>query len=428
MMSDNNSNPPKGRPKRLITRKQFLTGAVGGLASAAVLRHIPVARAQDSSPIKLGFLLDLTGLWAESGIPTGNAAQLAISEINAAGGVLGRELESVVVDAQSETERYVSMTRIMIGRDRVNAIFGGGGSQNREAMRPIAHQAQIPYFYPTCYEGGVADSWTFCTGVVPEQGFATLVPSMIEKYGPRVYDLAADYVWGQLSSLWLGKYVEEAQGEIVGTEAVPLNVSDFSATLGRIQQANPDWIYVSLTGREQAAFFSQRVAQGVGIPISDFVITLAQSGNHRRMNPPVLSGLHETFSYVEELEGEANADFVSRYRAMFPDEVFITQPAQNTYNAIRLYAMAAELAGTIEPIEVVKALESGLELDAPEGRIRLDPATHHVSHTVHLAQATEDHSLEFLRSWENIEPFWLREMGVDLTTTPDNRQYSPLDT
>lgn len=427
-MSDNNSNPPKGRPKRLITRKQFLTGAVGGLASAAVLRHIPVARAQDSSPIKLGFLLDLTGMWAESGIPTGNAAQLAISEINAAGGVLGRELESVVVDAQSETERYVSMTRIMIGRDRVNAIFGGGGSQNREAMRPIAHQAQIPYFYPTCYEGGVADSWTFCTGVVPEQGFATLVPSMIEKYGPRVYDLAADYVWGQLSSLWLGKYVEEAQGEIVGTEAVPLNVSDFSATLGRIQQANPDWIYVSLTGREQAAFFSQRVAQGVDIPISDFVITLAQSGNHRRMNPPVLSGLHETFSYVEELEGEANADFVSRYRAMFPDEVFITQPAQNTYNAIRLYAMAAELAGTIEPIEVVKALESGLELDAPEGRIRLDPATHHVSHTVHLAQATEDHSLEFLQSWENIEPFWLREMGVDLTTTPDNRQYSPLDT
>lgn len=250
---------------------------------------------------------------------------------------------------------------------------------------------------------------------------------MIDTYGPRVYDLAADYVWGQLSTLWLQKYVEEAGGEVVETEAVPLNVSDFSSSLSRIQQARPDWIYSSLTGREQAAFFTQRVAQGVEIPMSDFVITLAQSGNHRRMEPPVLSGLHETFSYVEELDTPASQGFVERFRASYPNEIFISQPAQNVYLTIQMYAQAVELAGTPEPIEVVKALETGISVEAPEGTVTMDPATHHVSHTIHLARANEDHSLDFLNTWENIEPFWLREIGVDLTTTPDNRQYSPLD-
>lgn len=412
---------------RLLTRKQFLHTAAAGIASAAVLRHTRVARAQDSSPIRLGFLFDQTGLWAESGIPAANAAQLAVDEINAAGGVLGRELEAVIIDAQSETDRYVSMSRLLVGRDQVQALFSSTGSQNREAMRPIAREAEIPYFYCTCYEGGVADNWTFCTGVVPEQGFATLIPYMIDTYGPRVYDLAADYVWGQLSTLWLQKYVEEAGGEVVETEAVPLNVSDFSSSLSRIQQARPDWIYSSLTGREQAAFFTQRVAQGVEIPMSDFVITLAQSGNHRRMEPPVLSGLHETFSYVEELDTPASQGFVERFRASYPNEIFISQPAQNVYLTIQMYAQAVELAGTPEPIEVVKALETGISVEAPEGTVTMDPATHHVSHTIHLARANEDHSLDFLNTWENIEPFWLREIGVDLTTTPDNRQYSPLD-
>jgi urea transport system substrate-binding protein len=415
--------------KAPITRKDFLRNAAwvsGALAMPGIISGPRWARA-DTSPVKLGFLFDLTGLWGEFGTPAAHAAQVACNEINGAGGVLGRELQPVIVDAQSETERYVSLTRIMIGQDKVNALFSSTGSQNREAMRPIAHAAEIPYFYTTCYEGGVADSWTFCTGVVPEQGFATLIPYMIETYGPRVYDLAADYVWGQLSTLWLQKFVEEKGGEVVGTEAIPLNVSDFSSSLTRIQQAQPDWIYSSLTGREQAAFFNQRVAQGVTIPMSDFVITLAQAGNHRRMEKPVLAGLHETFSYVEELPGEANAAFVQRFRKEWPDEVFISQPAHNTYFTIHLYAQAVALAGTIEPIEVVKALETGLSFAAPEGEVRIDPATHHVSHTVHLCRVTDEHQLDFLNTWENIQPNWLSSIGVDLTKEADNRQYSPLD-
>lgn len=415
----------------VMTRKSFLRGAsamaVGALAAPAILSLTRPVVAQDSSPIKLGILFDQTGGFGEYGTPAVHAAELAIEEINAAGGVNGRELQAVIVDTQSDTSRYVSLARIMIGQDKVDALFGAIGSQDREAIRPIANAARIPYFYPTCYEGGVADNWTFCTGVIPEQGFATLIPHMIELYGPKVYDIAADYVWGQLSSLWLNRYVKEANGEVVGTEAVPLNVSDFNSSLGRIQQSGCDWIYSSMTGREQSAFFNQRAAQNINIPLSDFVITLAQAGNHRRMTPPVLAGLHETFSYVEELPGSANAAFVKRFRAKFPDEVFISQPAQNTYNAVNLYAMGATIAGTVEPLEVVKALESGISFDAPEGRITLDGMTHHVTHSVHLGRAKDDHSIEIIKSWDNIEPFWLRDIGVDLTKQTLSRQYSPLD-
>ena len=294
-------------------------------------------------------------------------------------------------------------------------------------MRPITRAAKIPYFYTTCYEGGVADNWTFCTGVVPEQGFATLIPYMMEKYGPRVYDLAADYVWGQLSSLWLKKFVEENGGKIVGTEAIPLNVSEFSSSLTRIQEAKPDWLYSSLTGKEQAAFFNQRAAQKMTIPMSDFVINLGQAGNHRRMQKGILSGLHETFSYVEELPGDANAAFVKKFRAKFPDEVFISQPAQNTYFTIHLYALAVKLAGKTNSMEVIKALETGLSFDAPEGTVKLDPPTHHVSHTIHLASVGDNNQLDFLKTWENIPPNFLSSVGVDLTKGEYNKQYSPLD-
>ena len=390
------------------------------------MRNVSFARA-DSSPIKLGFIFDLTGLWGDFGSPAAHAVQVAIDEINTSGGVLGRPLEAVVVDAQSETDRYVSLTRVMIGQEQPAAIFSSTGSQNREAMRPITRAAKIPYFYTTCYEGGVADNWTFCTGVVPEQGFATLIPYMIDKYGPRVYDLAADYVWGQLSSLWLKKFVEEKGGKIVGTEAIPLNVSDFTASLTRIQQAKPDWLYSSLTGKEQAAFFTQRAAQRMTIPMSDFVINLGQAGNHRRMQKPILSGLHETFSYVEELPGDANAAFVKKFHDKFPNEVFISQPAQNTYFTIHLYAQAVNLAGKTDGKEVIKALETGLAFDAPEGNVKVDPPTHHVSHTVHLASVDNDHKLQFLKTWENIPPSFLSSIGVDLTKKEDNKQYSPLD-
>lgn len=426
----NNSDKPQGSLPR-ITRKQFLRGAgaftAGALAAPALLSTVRPLIAQDSSPIKLGVMFDQTGGFGEYGTPAVHAAQLAIKEINEAGGINGREIEPVIVDTQSDTSRYVSLARILIGQDEVNAVVGAIGSQDREAIRPIMNSAQVPYFYPTSYEGGVADNWTFCTGVVPEQGFATLIPYMIEHYGPRVYDIAADYVWGQLSSLWVKRYVGEAGGEIVGTEAVPLNVSDFNSSLQRIQQSGADWIYSSMTGKEQSAFFNQRSAQNVDIPLSDFVITLAQAGNHRRMNAPVLAGLHETFSYVEELPGDANATFVRNFREMFPDEVFINQPAQNTYNSVHLYAKAANLAGNVEPVEVVKALESGISFDAPEGKITIDGMSHHVTHTVHLGKVAEDHGVEIVNTWENIEPFWLRDIGVDLTTQTQSRQYSPLD-
>jgi len=415
-------------PGTAISRKDFLrgAGAVGAVASAGILSRVPFARAQ-SDPIKLGFIFDLTGLWGDFGSPAAHAVQVAVDEINAGGGVLGRELQPVIADAQSETDRYVSLTRVMIGQDKPMAMFSSTGSQNREAMRPITRAAWIPYFYTTCYEGGVADNWTFCTGVVPEQGFATLIPYMIEKYGPRVYDLAADYVWGQLSTLWLKKFVEEAGGEGVGTEAIPLNVSDFSSSLARIQEAKPDWLYSSLTGKEQAAFFSQRAAQSVTIPMSDFVINLGQAGNHRRMQKSILSGLHETFSYVEELPGNANAAFVKKFREKYPEEVFVSQPAQNTYFTVHLYAKAVELAGTTDSREVIKALETGLSFDAPEGVVKVDGPTHHVSHTVHLASVDNNNNLNFLKTWENIPPNFLSSIGVDLTKKEDNKQYSPLD-
>ncbi len=436
-MSENVKSQKKVRSrKKGHTRREFLKSSLAGVAGFSILAKAGVAFTVPKEPIKIGLMVDRSGIFSVAGIPKYHAAQLAVKEINEKGGaitgelksksgLLGRKIKLVAPDMQSDMDRFVSISRILIERDKVDVLMGGFPSSAREAVRPVARSHKMLYFYNTAYEGGVCDTYTICTGLVPEQGFATLIPFMIKKYGPNVYDVAPDYVWGQLGTLWLDKYVSEEGGKVVGKEFIPLAVSDFSSTLTRIQESKADWIMTLLTGQEQMAFFKQRHARGITTPMSDFVITLGQLGYHRQFEPPILSGLHETVSYMEEIPGERSEAFVKRYRAMFPNDPFVSEECQYEYLAIYLWAKAVELAGTTKSMEVIKALETGLTLKAPEGDVKFDATNHHLSHPVYLVKVTDKHQIEIVNKWDNIEPFWLHPM-CNLPKKPDQTQYSPL--
>jgi len=393
----------------------------------------------ENDTIKLGYITNRTGGFATTGIPCYRGAVLAVHEINeyggmlgeleSTGGLLGKQIELIAPDAQSDTDRFVSLARTLFMRDNVDVLMISGTSAAREAVRPVARREEKLLFYNTAYEGGVADRWNINTGLVPEQGFATLVEAMVEEHGPKVYILSPDYVWGELGSLWTKKYVEEFAGEVVGSEIIPLEVSDFTSSLDRIERENPDWIMLLITGDEQMAFFEQRYARGMTVPMANFVITIGQQGEHVRIDPPILEGLFETVSYVEDIPTDHNLEFVDRYRDMFPEEVFITQEGQYAYFSVYLWAKAVEKAGTVDSEAVLEALraDGGMTLNAPQGEIRFDPKTNHLAHPVHLIRVNENHELEFIESWDSIEPFWLQEIGVNLMEEDDNRQYSPLD-
>ena len=385
-----------------------------------------------ADPIKLGILEDETGNFSIAVIPKIHAYELAVKEINEKGGVLGRPLEIIHYDTQSDNTRFQEFARRLIKKDKVDVIFGGFSSASREAIRPIMDKNKQLYFYNNQYEGGVCDSNVFVTGAVPEQQFSTLVPWMMEKYGKNVYNIAADYNFGQISAEWVRQIVKENGGTMVGEEFIPLSVSQFSQTIQKIQKAKPDVLMTLLVGAKQASFYEQQAAAGLGIPMATS-INVGQAYEHRRFKPPALENMYVTVNYIEEVHEviksgkfhDKSKDFVRRFHELYPNEPYINMESANAYNAINLYAKAVELAGTTDMEKVRRALETGISFDGPSGVVKIDPKSHHGSHTIFLVHVGKDHVVTIPKIWENIEPYWLGEAGCDLSKKDDYSQYTP---
>ena len=379
-----------------------------------------------ADPIKIGVLEDQSGDFAAATLVKVHAIQLAAEEINAAGGIAGRPVELVIYDTQSDNNRFQEFMRRVLQRDKVDVVFAGFSSASREAYRPIVNQFKGLAFYNNQYEGGVCDANMIITGAVPEQQFSTLIPWMMEEYGKRVYTIAADYNFGQISAEWVREIVKEHGGEMVGEEFIPLGVSQFSQTIQNIQNAKPDFVVTLLVGAAQASYYEQAASANLGLPMASSV-NVGQGYEHKRFTPPSLANMHVTANYIEEVDTPASKAFVEKFRAKFPDEPYINQEAANSYIAMYLYKQMVERAeGSTKLEDVRKVLAKGdVCFDGPSGNVCLDPKSQHMSHTIYLAKVGEDHSISFPKVWEGIKPYWLGEAGCDLTKNDPNEQYTP---
>ena len=469
-----------------IGRRGFLAGSAAAVSAATVLPNLKPAKAQDGSPVKIGFIEDESGNLSVYGIQKLHAAQLAVKEINegktlkgganigtggygplasnaanaptiskegvaldivnAGGdmsgdatvfvedddvfvdsgdqGILGREVDLVSVDGQSNNALWQQLTRRLIQEDEVDVLVAGFASAEREAIRPIVDQFNQLYFYTNQYEGGVADANTFCTGPVCEQQVIPVVQYMVEKFGPRCYTIAADYNFGQLTAAWTKAFAPLVGGEIIGEEFVPLSVSEFSQVIARIQQAKPDWVMTLLVGQNHHNYYPQAAAAGLSYPMAS-TVNMAQGYEHKRFPPPSLNQMHNAIQYQLEVPTARNRAFVKRWMDMFPEDEYIGEMAQNTYFTVHMYAQAARLAGTTDQETVKRALELGWAIEAPEGAVFLEPGTHHCAHYIRLAVCDENHDVYFVREWPMIQAWWLQRLGVNLVRNPEYKQYVP---
>jgi branched-chain amino acid transport system substrate-binding protein len=418
--------------QRFIIRRYNMKGSLFTGMSAFCLISILVAAAalmpagaRAADPIKLGLLEDQSGNFAIAVIPKIHAVELAVEEINAKGGVLGRPIKIIHYDTQSDNTRFQEFARRLIQQDKVDVILGAFSSASREAIRPIMDRYNQLYFYNNQYEGGVCDSNNFVTGAVPEQQFSTLIPWMMEKYGKRVYTIAADYNFGQISAEWVRIIVKENGGTMVGEEFIPLSVSQFSQTIQNIQKAKPDVLVTLLVGANQASFYEQQAAANLGFPMASSV-NVGQAYEHRRFKAPALKDMYVTANYVEEVDSPASNDFKKRFHAKFPNEPYINQEAANSYDAVYLYKAGVEKAGSTDQKKVGAALRSGdICTTGPSGKVCIDPKSQHTSHTIYLVHVKADHSVEIPKVWDNIQPYWLGQVGCDLSKKADHNQYTP---
>ncbi len=382
------------------------------------------AAPETSEPIRVGSLLDETGPLNIYGTPMADATRLAIANINASGGVLGRQLELVALDSKSDQNEYIAGADQLVAED-LAVVHAGITSASREAIRPTFGEAELLYFYNVLYEGGVCDRNTFVTGVVPTQQLQVLIPWAVENYGPRLYVLAADYNYGQISADWVRHYAAQAGGEVVGEDFFPLDVAEFGTTISEVQSADPDVVVSVLVGGAHMSFYSQYAATGAEIPV---VSTSFGLGSEQvALDAASSEGIIVAYPYFQELDNPANAEFTAAWHAAFGDDYpYITDLAVYVWEGWHLWADAVNRAGTLDRDAVIAELETGtVSFDSPKGPVTLDGPSHHLVQPVSLARANDSNGFDVIETFENIPPSF-EQQSCDLITDPDtNEQFTP---
>jgi branched-chain amino acid transport system substrate-binding protein len=383
-----------------LSRRQFVqTGALAGTLAMPFINR----RAYAAEPIKVGSLLDLTGPLGSSGQPMNFAMQLAVADANAKGGILGRKVELISYDPQSNIQLYSQYAQTLALKDKVDVVHAGITSASREAIRPVFDRYKTLYFYNTLYEGGVCDRDCFCTGTTPAQTVEKLVPYAMKNFGKKAYIIAADYNYGQITAKWMKKYTLDAGGSVAGVEFFPLDVTNFAATISKIQEAKPDVVMSPLVGSNHVAFYRQWAASGMKARIPIISTTFGLFNELATLDKAETDGIVTSYGYYEEIPTPASQAFVKAMRAKFPGNYYIGELSAATYEGFFLWAAGVEKAGSVERMKTIEGLETGVSFDGPSGKCSIDHATHHVIRNAYLAKAANN-KWDVIETYPNQEP------------------------
>ena len=360
--------------------------------------------AAPADPIVIGILYSATGPAGVFGPPVENIAQLIEADLNAAGGILGRAVETVMADDATDPEVGRASMERLLDEEQVDVVIGTHSSATRAAAKPLAEAADILYIYAALYEGGECSSVMFNTGEVPSQQLQTTIPWMMEDTGGTTWFLVGnDYLWPRRSFEWARQYIEAAGGEVVGEEYVPLGTTDFSSVAQQISAADPDLIFPALVGGDAIAFETQAFDFGIGQAQIPRLANIYEENVIGAMGPTVAAGMRVTLGYFKEAGGSQNARFVERYLETFgadaaPHATF----SSHVYDAALLYAEAVTQAGTTETAAVAEAM-IGLSLETPSGHITVTDSRH-LTQPIYVVEVQEDGSQTVVQTFEGVFP------------------------
>ncbi len=386
-----------------LSRRRLLElGAVGATAGIASLYGRSASAAET---IPIAGIHDASGGIDIYGRPMINCLTLAVEELNAAGGVLGKQLDLVNYDPQSNMQLYTQYAGEAATKQKAAVVFGGILSASREAMRPTLKRFKTLYFYNLLYEGGVCDRNIFCMGSTPAQTLQKFTPFVMKHFnGKKIYTLAADYNYGQITAKWIKKFATENGGDVVATDFFPLDVSDFGPTIRKIQAAKPDIIMSVLVGANHNSFYRQWVASGMKDKIPMASTTFGIGNEQVLTSPEEHNGIIVSYAYFDGIQTPENKSFLEKYYKRFGDKAdAVTEGAAMTYSAVNLWAKAVAKAGSVDHDKVIEALETGLSFTGPPGKTTIDPGTHHDTLDVYIAEV-RDRKYNVLESFAQQPP------------------------
>ena len=362
------------------SRRRFLasTGSAAGLTALGSTIPFELVLAQ-GSPIKLGSVLDNSGNLDAYGKPMVMATTLAAEEINAAGGLLGRKIQVIQYDSQSDIALYTKFAQQLSRDDKVDVVHGGITSASREAIRQTFKRANTLYFYNVLYEGGVCDRNCVVTGTTPAQAVEPIVEVALKQWGKTAYILAADYNYGQITAKWLAHYIALGKGQVLKTDFFPLDVADFGSTIAKIQQEKPAFLVAALVGGAHMSFFRQWAASGMNNKIPMCSTTFGVGNEHLALSPAEGDGILIAGNYSQESTDPANKEFLAKWAKRFGDTKIVHEIAVSQYQGIMLWAACVKKAGSLDRDKMLAAIESGVSIQGPGGKVTLDAKTHHAT-------------------------------------------------
>jgi urea transport system substrate-binding protein len=372
---------------------------IGGMTAAVGLR----AHAQ-LPPIKVGVLHSLTGDVAIGERPINETTLMAIDQINADGGVLGRRIEPVVLDARSDLGTFAQDARTLIIKDHVSVIFGCYTSSSRKVVLPIVQQYHNVLFYPTYYEGMEESPDIVYVGGTPNQNVIPAIQWFLGNVGKRFYLVGSDYVYPRAVNAIVKTELAYLGGSVAGESYLPLGDTNTMPTVKQILKTHPDAIFSTLVGNTNIPFFADLHELGITPQKLPVLMSVVNESDLQSLDPKSMAGDYVAMNYFQSINTPANDAFVADVKRRYGSTSVVSDQMESAYDSVQLWAEAVRKAGSPMPQKVLQAVR-GLSYDAPEGEIWVDELTLNTWKTARLGIIQPDGQISTV--WESetvIEP------------------------
>ena len=342
--------------------------------------------------IKVGVIADQTGPLSFVGIANANVAKMVINDINAKGGLLGRQIDLYLEDSATIDSVAEAKATKLVQHDKVDVIFGGIYSSTRQAIKgPAVVKGRKLYVYPEQYEGQECDPLIFCTGPVPAQQVDPLIPWLMQETGAKKFYLpSADYIWPHIMNKKVREVVTANGGSIIGEEYFPLDHADYRETVRKIEASGAEVVFNTTVPPGVSPFLEQLYDSGFTKRGGKIVCTYFDENFLNMVPAEHVEGLYSCLDYYQSVSDPFSRKLLGQYDTLYPGDAKFTagSACSGLYRGLKFWEAAVKKAGSLDQNDVIKALEHTKIAEGPGGPAEMVPGQHHVRMNMYIAQAS----------------------------------------